>query len=457
VDAREEPSRILVIDDDPSAGALVEMGLGKAGHHVETLEDAQAGLRAIDESDYDVVLTDLHLHGTTGLELCERFAALRPDLPVIVITAFGSMETAVAAIRAGAYDYITKPIDMRVLEISVERALDHAALRRELTRLRSRKESGFPRMVGDSPLMKKTHDLVVRVAPSAATVLITGESGTGKELVARAIHEESPRAHRPFVAVNCGAMPASLLESELFGHVAGAFTDAKETRPGLFLEADGGTLFLDEIGDMPNEMQVKLLRVLQEGKIRPVGGSEERKVDVRILAATNKDLEALVEQGDFREDLYYRINVVQIEVPPLRLRGNDVLGLVHHFIQVYAQRAGRPVSGVAEPAARRLLDYDWPGNVRELQNVMERAVTLTQFDQITVEDLPSKIQRFEREDFIIADDDPDQMPSLEEIERRYINTVMRATGGNKTRASKILGLDRRTLYRKLGKNDDEPN
>ncbi len=436
---------------------MVEMALAASGHQVQTRKDAQSGLQAIDREDFDVVLTDLELKGISGLELCERFAALRPDLPVIVITAFGSLETAVAAIRAGAYDYITKPIDLRVLGISVERALEHAALRQELTRLRSRDESGFPRILGDSPLMRKTHDLVARVAPSSATVLITGESGTGKELVARAIHEESQRAARRFVAVSCGAMPASLLESELFGHVQGAFTDAKESRPGLFLEADGGTLFLDEIGDMPSEMQVKLLRVLQEGKVRPVGGSEEREVDVRILAATNRDLEAMVEQGEFREDLYYRINVVQIEVPPLRLRGNDVLGLVHHFIRVYAQRAGRPVSGVAEPAARRLLDYDWPGNVRELQNVIERAVTLTQFDQVTVEDLPSKIQDFEREDFVIADDDPDQMPTLEQIERRYINTVMKATNGNKTRAAKILGLDRRTLYRKLDKNDDEPN
>ncbi|MEM1023629.1 MAG: sigma-54 dependent transcriptional regulator [Myxococcota bacterium] len=454
MDAREQPSRILVIDDDPSACALVEMALGASGHKVETRSDAQSGLQAIDQSDFDVVLTDLHLQGTSGLELCERFVALRPDLPVIVITAFGSLETAVAAIRAGAYDYITKPIDMRVLGIAVERALDHAALRQELTRLRSTDEAGFPRIVGDSPLMRKTHDLVSRVAPSAATVLITGESGTGKELVARSIHEESPRAHRRFVAVNCGAMPASLLESELFGHVQGAFTDAKETRPGLFIEADGGTLFLDEIGDMPSEMQVKLLRVLQEGKVRPVGGSEERNIDVRILAATNRDLEALVEAGQFREDLFYRINVVQIEVPPLRLRGTDVLDLVHHFVEVYARRSGRPVRGVAEPAARRLLDYDWPGNVRELQNVIERAVTLTQFDQVTVEDLPTKIQNFERQDFVIADDHPDQMPSMEEIETRYIKAVMRATGGNKTRASRILGLDRRTLYRKLERLDE---
>jgi two-component system response regulator HydG len=289
----------------------------------------------------------------------------------------------------------------------------------------------------------------MRVIDGDAPVLITGESGTGKELVARAIHKRSERGEGPFIAVNCAAMPPNLLESELFGHVRGAFTDAKRSHDGLFVQASGGTLFLDEIGEMPLEMQPKLLRALEERSVRPIGGTQNVSFDTRIIAATNRDLETDVEDGRFREDLFYRIDVVRIHVPPLRSRGNDVLLLAQHFLERVASRAGKAVTGFTGAAAQRLLEYDWPGNVRELQNFIERAVTLTRFEEITVDDLPKKIRNYHASQMVIVGDDPEQLMSLEELERRYIQRVLKAVTGNKTQAARVLGLDRRTLYRKL--------
>jgi len=369
-----------------------------------------------------------------------------------VVTAHGSMESAVAAIRAGAYDFVTKPIDLQAMAITLQRALDHRALNDEVRRLREQVEghTSVEELLGDSPKMERVYDLIRRVADSQATVLVTGESGTGKELVARAIHRLGPRNEGPFVPINLAAVPSTLLESELFGHVQGAFTDARRSREGLFTKARGGTLFLDEIGEMPLDVQPKLLRVLQERSVRPVGGDAEIPVDVRIVAATHHDLESMATSGRFREDLYYRINVVQVDLPPLRDRGNDVLLLAQRFVQRFSEKVEKPVRGLAPSAAQRLLDYDWPGNVRELENCMERAVTLTHFDQITVDDLPARIRDFEGTRLFVAEDaNPDQMITLQELERRYINAVLSAVGGNKSRAAKILGLDRRTLYRKL--------
>jgi two-component system response regulator HydG len=361
------------------------------------------------------------------------------------------LETAVAAIRAGAYDFITKPVETETLGLALERALRHRELRLEVRRLRAavREAHGFGAFLGASAAMRNLYDLLERVAESDASVLVTGESGTGKELVAQALHDRGRRKQGRFVAVNCAAVPETLLESELFGHVKGAFTDAKGGRSGLFVQASGGTLFLDEIGAMPLGLQPKLLRALQQRTVRPVGGDTEVAFDVRIVAATNIDLEAAVEAGRFREDLYFRIAVIPIEVPPLRRRGNDVLLLAQRFVEDFAGQSSKPVTGFTSPAADRLLVYDWPGNVRELRNVVERAVALTRFEQITVEDLPEKLQAAERRRVLLAADDPAELVPLEEIERRYVLRVLEAMGGNKASAARVLGLDRKTLYRKL--------
>ena len=444
-----------VVDDDPGVGELLEEALRPREWEVRSFVRAGPALEALNaapEDDPDVLITDLQLEESSGLDLCRRLVELRPDLPVVVVTAFGSMESAVEAIRAGAFDFIAKPIDLQALGLTVERALRHRALTREIRRLRSAVIPEPEGLIGESAAMRQVTDLMGRVAGSDATVLITGESGTGKELVAKALHAQSARARQPFVPVNCAAMPGTLLESELFGHVRGAFTDARSARDGLFAAAAGGTLFLDEIGEMPMEMQPKLLRAVQDRTVRPVGGDREVPVDVRIVAATHRDLEAHVEAGTFRDDLFYRINVVQIPLPPLRQRGNDVLMLAQSFVRRYAERTGKPVTGVSGPAAQKLIDYEWPGNVRELENCIERAITLTRFDQVMVEDLPSKIQNFQSSHLVIADDAP--LPTLEELELRYIHKVLRTTGGNKTQAAKILGLDRKTLYRKVERREE---
>ena len=447
---QHDGARVLVIDDDRSMCELVQVSLAKRGHRVEWRNRGDEGLQLLQEQDVDVVLVDVRLKDESGLAVCERVVANWPDTPVIVITAFGSMETAVAAIRVGAYDFITKPIDMGLLGHAIHRAVQHRDLREEVRRLRRTVDRrAGEQLVGDSPAIQEVCDLVARVNESDSTVLISGESGTGKELVARAIHETSERRGGPFVAVNCAAMPQTLLESELFGHVRGAFTDAKRSRDGLFVQASKGTLLLDEIGEMPLEMQPTLLRALEERTVRPIGGVGEVPFDTRIIAATNRDLESDVEAGRFREDLFYRINVVPIHIPPLRSRGNDILLLAQYFLELNRERTGKQVVGFASAAAQRLLDYDWPGNVRELQNCVERALTLTRFDTIIVEDLPEKIRSYRSSRLVIFGDDPEQLLSLEEVERRYINRVLDALGGNKTQAARILGLDRRTLYRKL--------
>jgi DNA-binding NtrC family response regulator len=443
--------RVLIVDDDESMCQLVADALRKREYESVWRTQGEAAFQAILEEDYDLVITDLKLEDISGLDLCERVVTNRPDVPVVVITAFGSMESAIAAIRVGAYDFITKPIDMDALSFTVDRAVRHRHLQAEVKRLRDAVSYGgrLDELIGDSIPMKKVYELVKQVGDSEATVLVTGESGTGKELVARALHNRSPRAEGPFIAINCAAMPQTLLESELFGHTKGAFTDAKTSRQGLFVQASGGTLFLDEIGEMPLEVQPKLLRVLQERRVRPIGGSAEIEFDTRILAATNRDLDEDVEAGRFREDLYYRINVVRIHVPGLRSRGNDVLLLAQHFVEKFSKRMDKPVVGISSPAAQKLLEYDWPGNVRELENSIERAVTLTKFAEITVDDLPEKIRNYQSSHMVIGGDDPEELPTLDEVERRYIERVLKASGGNKTQAARVLGLDRRTLYRKL--------
>jgi len=438
--------RILVIDDEQSMCDLLEEGLSRQGYEVKTVTSPTPALEQIRDHDFDAVITDVKLGEHDGIALCEQLLQQRPDVPVIVMTAFGSMESAVAAIRAGAYDFISKPIQFEQLRMSVQRAVEHRQLREEVKRLRdgtsvSRGSSG---MVGESSAMRRVYQLIDRIGETDAAVLITGESGTGKELVAAELHKRSKRPGA-FVALNCAAVPANLIESELFGHTRGAFTDAKLSRKGLFQEADGGTLFLDEIGELPLELQPVLLRVLQTQKVRPVGGNTEVDVNVRIIAATNRDLEQEISKGAFREDLFYRVNVVPILVPPLRSRGHDVLLLAQHFIK----RLDKHVVGLSSDAARKLLEYDWPGNVRELENCIECAAILSRYDHITLADLPEKIARAQSTSLVVEGDDTSSLITLDQLERRYIMRVISAAGGNKALAARTLGLDRRTLYRKL--------
>ena len=441
---------VLVVDDDIDTAQLLRDGLRRRGLSVNSVHSARDCLARLATEAVDVVVTDIYMADMTGLELCEQIRERYRDVLPIVITGQSTLDNAIGAIRAGAYDFILKPVKLDTLAIAVGRALGHLALRRELKQLRALVgDEPVDGIAGSSPAIRETIDMVHRVADSDATVLITGESGTGKELVARAIHRLSPRRNEPFVAVNCAAMPAPLLESELFGHVRGAFTDAKRSRAGLFVQAGAGTIFLDEIGEMPIEMQVKLLRVLQERKVRPVGGDEEVPFEARVVTATNRDLETEVEDKRFREDLFYRINVVAIPVPPLRARAGDILLLAQYFLKRIAGRTNKPVQGISGPAARLLMDYDWPGNVRELENSMERAVALCRLDEITVDDLPAKVQEHQSSKIVITTESPGELITLDEMERRYVRQVLNAVGGNKTHAARILGIDRRSLYRRL--------
>jgi two-component system response regulator HydG len=412
---------------------------------------AVEALQFFNSGDFEVVLTDLKMPGMDGLQFCSRLLASRPDVPVVVMTAFGSLETAVAAMRAGAYDFVTKPIEMELLALILRRAVERRQLQQQVRSLSEAvaRTARFEELLGESPVMQKLYDQLSQVADSEAPVLITGESGTGKELVARALHQRSRRRERPFVAVNCAALPDNLLESELFGHIKGAFTDARSDRKGLFVQAEGGTLLLDEIGELPLLMQPKLLRALEESTLRPVGSEKEIAFDVRLLASTNRDLRTAVEEGRFRKDLFFRIDVIQLELPSLRARGADALLLAQHFIDLCAGRAGKSVVGMSDGVAEKLLAYSWPGNVRELRNVIERAVALTRFDKLTVEDLPEKIREYRSSQVIIGGNNPGELVPLEEVERRYILHVLDSVGGNRTLAARTLGLDRKTLYRKL--------
>jgi DNA-binding NtrC family response regulator len=450
--------KLLIIDDDRATCEVLETELSSRGFQVVWATEPMDALARIEHEDFGLVITDLNMRQLNGADLCKQILGLREGLPVIVMTAFGSMEAAVSAIRAGAYDFVTKPFNVDDLVLAIDRGLQDRALREEVKRLRKALDgaSSFDDMVGASAPMQKVYDLVTRVSETDTTVLITGESGTGKELVARAIHTRSSRTGGPFIATNCAAMPEPLLESELFGHLKGSFTDARTTRPGLFVKARKGTLFLDEIGDTPLTMQAKLLRALQERTIRPVGGDEEVPTDVRIIAATNHDLETAVEERRFREDLFYRINVLRIHVPPLRARGNDVLLLAQHFIDRYAAQGGRHVVGLMSGAAEKLTAYPWPGNVRELQNCIERAVALARFEKIVVDDLPEKIRDYASRRVVVDSNDPSELLPIAEVEHRYILRVLDAVGGNKTLAADVLGIDRRTLYRKLERAATEP-
>jgi two-component system response regulator AtoC len=442
---------VLIVDDDQSMAETLTKAMTRRGFVVTWKTSATEALKVLDEQDFDVVVTDLHMEGMNGFAFCERVVANRPDVPVVMITAFGSLDSAVGAIRAGVYDFLTKPFDVETLRLTLSRAVQHRRLREEVKRLRQivSEVRGLDQMIGSSAPIQKMRELIDRIADVEAALLITGESGTGKELVAHAVHLRSRRSTGPFVAVNCAAIPEALLESELFGHVKGAFTDARSSRQGLFLKADGGTLFLDEIGEMPLAMQPKLLRALQERTVRPIGGDQEIPYDARVITASNRDLEAEVTERRFREDLFYRINVLRIDVPPLRVRGNDVLLLAQHFLEQFSQQTHKHVVRISPPVGEKLMGYTWPGNVRELQNCIERAVAYTRFDELTVDDLPEKIRNYRSSDLAIAGLEDHEVLSMDEVERRYITRVLKQLDGNKTMAAELLGLDRRTLYRKL--------
>jgi two-component system response regulator AtoC len=442
---------VLVVDDDASMCETLAVGLEARSFAVRWTTSPAEALELLDGGTFEAVVTDLNMRGMNGIELCERIAANRPDLPVIVITAFGNLDTAIAAIRAGAYDFITKPLELDALILALERALTHSRLRAEVKSLRQRlgDANGFDDLVGASPAMRNVHAMLDRIVDSDASVLITGESGTGKEVVARALHRRGRRRSGPFVAVNCAALPETLLESELFGHARGAFTDARAARSGLFVQANGGTLFLDEITEMPLALQPKLLRALQERVVRPLGGDGEVPFDVRLVTATNRDLETAVDDGRFRADLFFRVNVIHVPLPPLRARGGDILLLAQRFLGDYGAHSGKQVTGLSPQAAERLLAYAWPGNVRELENCIERAIALAQHDHVLPDDLPEKVRAYRRSHVLVASDDPSELVPLEEVERRYILRVMEAVGGNKSQAAQVLGLGRKTLYRKL--------
>lgn len=443
--------RILIVDDDRSTCELLAEYLTRSHFDVVWRCSASEAMLQVNEAEFDTVVTDLNMPDTDGIELCKRIVGSRENLPVVVITAYGSLDTAVSAIRAGAYDFVTKPFEREELILVLDRAVQHHQLKDEVRRLREYIGEARPdtSLLGESEVIRRLRDLIYRMAETDTSVLISGETGTGKELVARELHALSARRAGQFVAINCAAVPETLLESELFGHVRGAFTDARADRIGLLQQATGGTLFLDEISAMPMGLQAKVLRAFQERKVRPIGANAEVEFDVRIVSATNIDLETAVEEGRFRQDLFYRLNVIYIEVPALRSRGTDKLLLAQHFVRSFAEKMNKDVSGFNNAAAERLQIYDWPGNVRELQNCIERAVALTTHELISVEDLPEKIRNYHPSQLFLAGDDPRDLITLAELERRYILKVLEAVRDNRTDAARILGLDRKTLYRKL--------
>jgi two-component system response regulator HydG len=446
-----ERSTILVVDDDREmANILVEI-LSAAGYRAIAANSGAEALTLVRRDHPDLVISDLRMVGMSGHQLQVEIRRLAPNLPVLIITAFGSIQTAVESMKLGAFDYITKPFSNDELVLAVTRALEDRSLRQEIKRLRGElaHSYGLENIVAASHKMTEVLEIAGQIADSAASVLLTGESGTGKELIARALHFRSRRQQAPFVPVNCAAIPDNLLESELFGHVKGAFTDARQSKTGLFQSARGGTLFLDEIGEMPLLLQAKLLRVIEDKRVRPVGATDESPVDVRIVSATNSDLEAAIAQGKFRADLYYRLATVTLVLPPLRERSEDIAPLIRHFLARASAEAGRPIPAIDPEATACLTHYQWPGNIRELQNAISRAVILCRNNRIGRSDLPVKIAG-EEAAAVNIEEAVSRRLTIDQLEREYSRAVLAAVGGNKSEAAGILGIDRKTLYRKLG-------
>ncbi len=451
-DATGGPSRILVVDDEESVARAIARMAEHFGHEVVTAASVEEAVARLAEAGFDVILTDLALGSKgepSGLDLLRHVQQESLEVPVVLITGQATIDSAMEAIREGAYDYLSKPARLDALGALLRRAIEKKRMSEEMRHLQREVQSRWDLddIAGRSPQMLEVYKTVVRVARGRTNVLILGESGTGKELVARALHHQSTRVAHRFVPVNVSAIPEGLLESELFGHVRGAFTGAIATRRGLFEEAHQGTLFLDEIGDLSIPLQAKLLRVIQEHRLKPVGGNEEREVDVRLVVATHRDLEAMVREGRFREDLYYRLNVISISLPPLRERREDIAVLVEHFLRKYANETGRPAPRVSAEALRLLESYGWPGNVRELENVVERALLLSTHRVITPDTLPPRLHGEPAGPRPLEGEEAAGFVSLDEVIRRYVRQVLEHAGGNRTRAARMLGISRRTLHR----------
>lgn len=435
-------ARLLAVDDSENTLQVLERNLTEAGYVVLTARGVDEAVPILERMRIDLVITDLKMPGIGGIELIRHVRANFPDTAAIMITGYGSIESAVAAVKEGAEEYLTKPFTDQELLSAVQRTLEKAHQRRAGEPMEA-KASGAPfGLIGESAPMQRVYKAITKAAATSATVLITGESGTGKELVARAIHYESPRASAPFVPVNCGGIPEGLVESELFGHVKGSFTGAITTRAGFFIAADQGSIFLDEVGELTSAMQAKLLRVLEDSQVQMVGATHPRAVDVRVLAATNKDLAALVRRKAFRDDLFFRLNVITIELPPLRDRGDDIIPLAGHFLAKFARDADKPIPRLSDRAWRCLRDYRWPGNIREFENVLQRLVVMTDGDEIDAADLPSLLR------FAVPDGAAVHR-TLAEVDAHHIRVVLASVKGNKTQAAQILGIDRKTLRESL--------
>jgi len=445
-----ETRNLMIVDDDAAMRQMLDSLFREQGFAVSDASSAAEALDMASEVEFDAVLSDIKMPGKSGIELVGELRQIRPETPVVLMTAFGSIDSAVEAMRVGAFDYVTKPFEPEAVLLTIERAIERRALEEENRRLRRAVDqtSSFGDLIGESPAMREIFALIRKVAHGRSSVLITGESGTGKEVVARTLHYHGSRADKPFVPINCTAIPEGLLESELFGHVRGAFTGAHSSKRGLFEKANGGTLFLDEIGDMGLGLQGKLLRVLQDGEIRPVGGTQPTRVDVRIVAASNKDLQVAMETETFREDLFYRLNVIPVYIPPLRERPEDVPALVDAFLRKHSDGRRRSIT---PDAVERLKECSWKGNARELENVLERALALSDAEELGVDDLPLGSTGISQEnsgtDAALQCAARDRL-SLRELEERYIDEVLGLTNGNKVQAAKILGIDRKTLYRR---------
>ena len=444
---------LLIVDDDQVARELLAETLGREGYRVRVAGGGAEALGLAGAEPFDMALVDLRMPDLDGLAVLKQLAMIQPDLPVVILTAFATIETAIAAVNAGAFDYLSKPFRMEEIKLVVRRTLDARRLARENLQYRQELGAryGFEGLIGQSHQMVEIYKLIARMAALDTTVLIEGETGTGKELVARAIHGASGRATRPFVVVDCAALPETLFESELFGHERGAFTGAFAARRGLLETSAGGTCFLDEIGELTAPLQAKLLRTLQERSIRRVGGNDEIPFDVRVVVATNRDLRKLVADGGFRDDLYYRLNVVTITMPPLRERASDIPLLAQHFLELFARRSGRAIKRLAPESVALLAGYRWPGNVRELEHVIERATALSASETLLPDDFPPHL----REERDRAPRLPADGMTLEDVKRWYVNKVLEESGGNKLRAAELLGIDRRTLYRILERQATE--
>jgi DNA-binding NtrC family response regulator len=446
-----EKHKLLIVEDDAHLRETLATFLTRAGYDVAQAHDGREALESLDKEAPDLVLTDIHMPDLDGLALLAEVKTRYPETIVIMMTAFSSIDSAVEAMRRGAEDYLSKPLQLADARMSVERALERRTLRARVAQLetQARERYSFGQIIGKAPAMRRVFQIIERVAPTNTTVLISGRTGTGKELVARAIHFNSPRAKKPLVDINCGALPEQLVESELFGHMKGAFTGAGETKKGLFETAHGGTLFLDEVQALRPDLQAKLLRALQERAIRRVGGRENIEVDVRVIAATNQNIAEAVKRGEFREDLYYRLNVVSLFLPDLRERREDIPLLIDHFLKRYAEENHQEPRHFSNEAMRLMMSYDWPGNVRELQNAVEHALAIGLGSPLTIADLPMHISGMVSKSG--APEPVGEGRTLDEVERRHILRILEETGGNHLRAAEILGIHRRTLYRKLEK------